>query len=86
MFNFQGEGHVYVICSYNIFTNYIKWIFFQLLYRGIRIHIPVPTGLKMDASVAKNVVIFGRKELVLKLDWQDEGRLSDNGFVNILTI
>ena len=84
MLNFQAEGHVYAIYWYNIFTNYIKWILFQLLYRDIRIHIPVLTGFKMDASVAKNVVIFDRKKSVLKLDWQGEGRLSGNSLVNLM--
>ena len=58
MLNFQGDGHVYANCLFNILTNYNKWILFQLLSCGIRIHIPVLTRFKMDASVAKKVAIF----------------------------
>ena len=38
----------------------------------------------MDASVAKKVVVFGRKKPLLKLNWEGEGRLSGNGFVDVL--
>ena len=49
-------------------------------------HLPVLTGFKMDASVAKKLVIFGRKKPALKLNSQGDGRLSGNGFVDALTI
>ena len=68
MLNFQGEDHVYAMCFFNIFTSCNKWIPFQLLYVGIRIHIPFPTGFKTNASVNEKVVIFGRKKPVLKLN------------------
>ena len=40
----------------------------------------------MDASVTKKMVIFDRKKTVLKLNWQGEGRLSGNSFVDDLKI
>ena len=86
MFSFQVEGDVYVICLFNIFTSYYKLNLFQLLYRGIHMHIPVLTEFKMDASVAEKVAIFGRKKPVLKLNWKGSFRVSGNGSVEVLTI
>ena len=86
MFSLQVEGEVYVICVFNIFTSYYKLNLFQLLYRGIHMHIPVLNEFKMDALVAEKVAIFGRKKPVLKLNWQGVLRLSGNGFVEVLTI
>ena len=70
----------------NILTIYLKWHFFQFFSRGIRMHIPILTGVQNGRMILRKKSCFAKKYFFLKFIFWDEDHLYANCKVYILTI
>ena len=84
--NFQDEGHLYVICVFAILFLCFKCLFSQFFSHGMRKCISILTkAQKGHISGLKNGHIL-RKDGLLKLNFQGEGKLDAYFFIYILTV
>ena len=84
--NFQCEGHLDAYFLIYILTFYYECVLFQLFSCGIRMHISILTGVqKGHTSRYKNSHNL-LKNVLLKLNLQDEGHLYANSLFYILNI
>ena len=61
---FREEGHLYGQCLFHIPTIYLKCLLFQFFSRGIRMHIPILTGVQNGhISRLKDSVFFAKNVL-----------------------
>ena len=78
---FQDEDHLYANCLFYNLTIYRQYFFFQFLSLGIRMHIPILTGVQKRRITRWQNIIHA-----LKLIFQDKGHLCTNCLFYILTI
>ena len=82
-----NEGHLYAKCLLDILIIYLKFHLLHFFDRGIRMQIPILTGVQNGRiSRRKDSVFLLKKMLFLKLLFLDEGHLYTNYLFYILTI
>ena len=55
---FRDEGDLYAKSLFDVLTIYPKCHIFQFFSRGIRMHIPILTGFKMDAWISEKSLVL----------------------------
>ena len=71
----DDEGHFYANCLTYIPTIYLQSLLFQFFSRGIRMYIPILTGVQNGhISLPKNNLML-KKKFFLRLFFRDEGHL-----------
>ena len=58
MFIFRDENRLYANCLFHILIFYRKCLLFQFFSHGIRIHIPILTGVQNEPISCQKTVIF----------------------------
>ena len=83
---FRDEGHLYVNCLFYIPTIYPKCHRFHYFSRGIRMPVPILTGVQNGRiSLPKNNLML-KKTFFLRLYFRDEGHFYAKCLFDILTI
>ena len=85
-FHFQNEGHLYASCLFYIQTFYLKCLVYELFSWGIRMHIPILTGVHNGRISRQKTMFFCWKMFFLKIISHDEGHLHANFFFYIVTV
>ena len=76
---------MYLNCLFYILNIYCKRFLFQFLRCGIHFHIPFLTGVQKGHISLWKMVIFCYKNVLLKLNLQDEGHFDSNCLLYILS-